>query len=546
VTKASLVNTTISKPDRLPSSNLEVAEALRLYSNASGEQQAVQLVRPFTAFSIKAYSTAATLPIGIAYLAGMLEKAGYATSIIDGLGEDIMNVRPSPDGEFMYQGLSTEAIVARIDPSAKIVGVSMMFSQNWLQYREVVQAIRAAYPRIIIVGGGEHATALSEFSLRDCSEIDYLITGESELSLLEFVYRIYNDLPVGDMAGLATLTSSGMFVGNGLGRRILDAKNLPWPAWHLCPVENYFTGMWSMGIGYGRNMLILATRGCPYQCTFCSNPTMWTTRYIMRDVCDVVDEIEFLIREYDCNSVDFADLTAIVKKDWILEFCDELDRRNLKITWQLPSGTRSEALDEKTVRRLYESGCKFLVYAPESGSMETLDKIKKKVKPKVMQESILAASKIGHTIKLCMIIGFPHEGRKHVLQTMGYALKMAWVGVDDCNISPYSAYPGSEIFEQLRENGTIKELDDTYFKGLLGQFDLTGTQNYCPQVPGWELAIYRFISMSGFYVLSYLFHPKRITRLISSMLSDKFQPRSLFEQRIYDYVGRRKLNVHKS
>ena len=124
---------------------------------------------------------------------------------------------------------------------------------------------------------------------------------------------------------------------------------------------------------------------------------------------------------------------------------------------------------------------------------------------------------------------------------MVYAIKMAWVGVDDCNISPYSAYPGSELFEQLRDEGTIGELDDVYFKGLLGQFDLTGTQNYCPNIPGWELAMYRFISMSSFYILSYLFRPKRVTRIISSILSKKFEPRSLFEQRIYDYFGRRNL-----
>ena len=68
-----------------------------------------------------------------------------------------------------------------------------------------------------------------------------------------------------------------------------------------------------MGIGFGRNMLILATRGCPYQCTFCSNPEMWTTRYVMRPAVEVVDESEYLLSEYGVNSVDFADLTAIVK-----------------------------------------------------------------------------------------------------------------------------------------------------------------------------------------------------------------------------------------
>ena len=77
----------------------------------------------------------------------------------------------------------------------------------------------------------------------------------------------------------------------------------------------------------------------------------------MRPVIDVVNEIEFLIKTYKVNSIDFADLTAIIKKDWILEFSNEIKRRNLEFIWQLPSGTRSEALDKNTVRTIYDAGC---------------------------------------------------------------------------------------------------------------------------------------------------------------------------------------------
>ena len=76
-------------------------------------------------------------------------------------------------------------------------------------------------------------------------------------------------------------------------------------------------------------MPILATRGCPYQCTFCSSPTMWTTRYLMRDPKEIVDEIEWLMKEYKANDFEFFDLTAIIKKSWILEFCNEIKKRNL-------------------------------------------------------------------------------------------------------------------------------------------------------------------------------------------------------------------------
>lgn len=526
----------------LKTNNLTVADALSSFSCPVGQKQHVQLIRPYAAFSAKAYSTAAPLPIGIAYIASIIEKAGYGVDVIDGVGEDIMRIKESPCGQFMHQGMSLESIIARIKPNSSIVGISMMFSQNWLQYRELANAVRKAYPEVIIVAGGEHITALTEFSLRDCPAIDYAVVGEGELTIVEMIHRIATGEGVKDLNGVCFLDNKGEYIDNGLGRRVSDFQSLPWPAWHLFPVENYFSGMWSMGIAYGRNMLILATRGCPYQCTFCSSPSMWTTRYMMRDPADVVDEIEFLIEKYGCNSFDFADLTAIVKKEWVWAFCDEMERRNVSIVWQLPSGTRSEALDEETVARLYKSGCRFLVYAPESGSRETLEVIKKKVNPDNMRRSIRYAAKVGHTIKLCMIIGFPHERRKHIYQTIAYALRMAWNGVNDCNISPYCPYPGSELFNQLKSEEVIQELDDDYFASLLGQFDFTNTKNYCPKVPGWEVALYRFIGMAGFYGLSYVFYPRRIFRLFVFWRDEEFKPGSLFEQRVYDFIARRRLN----
>ena len=85
---------------------------------------------------------------------------------------------------------------------------------------------------------------------------------------------------------------------------------------------------------------------------------------ILKIVEEIVDEIEWLIKDYKANDFEFFDLTAIIKKEWILDFCNELKKRNLNnITWQLPSGTRSEAIDEDVCPLLYESGCRNMNYA---------------------------------------------------------------------------------------------------------------------------------------------------------------------------------------
>ena len=81
-----------------------------------------------------------------------------------------------------------------------------------------------------------------------------------------------------------------------------------------------FNDFFTSGLSRGRNMPLLATRGCPFQCTFCSSPSMWTTRYVMRDPKEIVDEIEWLMKEYKANDFEFFDLTAIIKKSWILDW----------------------------------------------------------------------------------------------------------------------------------------------------------------------------------------------------------------------------------
>jgi radical SAM superfamily enzyme YgiQ (UPF0313 family) len=297
-----------------------------------------------------------------------------------------------------------------------------------------------------------------------------------------------------------------------------------------------------MGISRGRNMALVATRGCPYQCTFCSNPTMWTTRYVMRPAKDVVDEIEHNVRVHGCNSVDFYDLTAIVKRDWILEFTDELERRNLDVVWQLPSGTRSESIDEEVVERLARTGCEFLVYAPESGSKRTLKRIQKRVDLDSMQASIRAAIRAGLVIKTNFIVGFPAETRWDMLQTLWFVWKLAWMKVDDCNISSFAPYPGSKIYDELIENDELDLPSDSYFQNLITQFDFTVQKTVCRNASSLEILLYRVMGMSVFYALSYLRVPSRIARLLRMFFAGTPPaPRSLFEQRVYDVLARRRV-----
>lgn len=518
---------------------LGVGDAFSTFANPDlNSTRVITLIKPPIIFSKNSYSTPLTMPLGLAYVAAVLEKAHYRVKIIDCPGRSVDRISLTPDGRFKVQGMEEEESIKLINPETDIIGVSIMFSQEWPHVRDYINRIRRAFPHAKIVVGGEHPTAMPEYTLRDCPAIDFLVTGEGELTMLELVYRLRSGKSVHDINGVASMVG-GEFLQNSLSPRLADVKEMPRPAWHLIDVPDYFQPNFTMGIGHGRNMAMLATRGCPYQCTFCSNPVMWTTRYVMRPVKDVVDEIAYNIEKYAANSIDFYDLTAIVKREWILEFIAELKCRHVHIAWQLPSGTRSESLDEEVIRGLAETGCEFLVYAPESGSQYTLDMIKKRVNLKNLEKSIRTALEHKIIVKVNFIIGFPFEHRSDILKTLFFVWKLALMKADDCNISTFSPYPGSELFDELNRENAFGKINDEYFEGLITQFDFTVAKTVCRYVGPLEILTYRVLGMGIFYLLSYLRSPSRLLRLFKSLFQKShFQPRSLFEQRVYDFIVR--------
>src|SRR5262249_49241749 len=148
-----------------------------------------------------------------------------------------------------------------------------------------------------------------------------------------------------------------------------------------------------------------------------------------------------------------------------MEFCEKIEQRRLKFTWQLPSGTRSEAIDEEVAPLLYKSGCRNLSYAPESGSPSVLQRIKKRIHLPKLLNSLRASVASGINVKVNLIIGFPGETLREIAETFRFTVKLAIAGAHDLSIWVFSPYPGSELFDQLREQGTIR-MDNAYYDDL--------------------------------------------------------------------------------
>ncbi len=504
----------------------------------------ITLVRGPLFFRNNAINNEATTAIGMAYVDGFLRQGGYETTWVDATAEGLNQFwRSEKYPEFKCQGLTFNEILGRIPKSTEVIGFSGMFSGEWPVYRDLISLIKERFPDVLFVGGGEHFTALPEYSLRDCPALDVCVLGEGEQTFYNLLEAYTAKKDFKEVEGIAFIDSSNTFHGNQEAPpRIRKIDQIGWPYWP----ENYLEKFWNSGKSYGvttgRDMPFLVSRGCPYRCTFCSSPQMWTTRYILRDVEDAIKEIKFYIKKYNITSLQFYDLTAITKKSWIVEFCKRMIEENLNIKWSLPSGTRSEVLDEEVLGLLRQTGCNYLVYAPESASPETLTKIKKKIHLDQMTESILEARRQNITVRTNLIIGFPHETWEDIFKTLAYGMKLAWKGVDEVPVFIFSPYPGTEIFHELLKGGEIK-IDDDYFFQLTSlnsaylSWDVISTN---PRIGSRVLGLVRTLFILTNYTISYVFHPSRIFRTIKNIFLEN-KAATVFEHRLKDLIKRTKV-----
>ena len=454
-------------------------------------------------------------PLGLAYVAAALREAGFAYRVIDATGAALDAVSPYPDrSDFMMQGLTVEETVRRIPAEADVIGVSCMFSTLWPLTHRVADAIRARFPRALLVLGGEHGTAVPEHVLAT-SPFDVVVLGEGEETFVELMRARRDGRALASVKGIA-YRDGGRVVTTGLSARRKDVDEIPLPDWASFPIAEYIDRHQTNGINLGRSMPILGTRGCPFQCTFCSNPGMWTQRWIARNPILLADEMERYVREYGVTNFDFQDLTAIVKRQWIVDFCRELIRRDLGITWQMPSGTRAEVFDAEVADLLYRSGCRALAFAPESGSPEILRAVKKQVDLGHMLTAMKAAVRRGLKLSCFIVIGFPDDTPATLRQTLWLIRRMAVLGVYDIAVSKFVPYPGSALFKRLQQQGKLK-LDNEFFVSPM-DFYTAKAPSYADAVSSRRLYWTMLWMFVNFYLISFALRPWRVARALGRAL----------------------------
>ena len=493
-------------------------------NHVSTPKMKVQLIHPPLYLNVKAMTALRpSLPLGLAYIAATLREAGHVVTVLDAVGAAPNQVSQGARSQLFALGLTIPEIVDRLEPEADVIGLTNMWSFSWPLVRELIHSIKEARPATPILCGGEHFTGLPEFSMKQ-APIDFIVVGEGEETAVEILAALESgNTNYHDIHGLWYRDAAGN-PKESVQRRARRAEldSIPWPAWDLFEVETYTEQGYICGVDAGMTIPILATRGCPYQCTYCSNPGMWTFRWYARDPKDVVDEIENYHKTHGATNFPFQDLTAILKRDWIIAFCEELLTRDMKIMWQFPSGTRCEVVDDEVASLLARSGGRSMAFAPESGSERTRKLIKKQMKEESLMNAVKASVRNGLNISTFMVIGFPHDTHEDLKETARLVRRLARAGIDDSAVGFFFPIPNTELYYQLLASGRI-QLDDGFLLTpvFANEEKLMPENNYCDSLTAKQLTRWKYRLLFNFYATSFLCRPWRAFRILINAIRGK-------------------------
>jgi radical SAM superfamily enzyme YgiQ (UPF0313 family) len=402
------------------------------------------------------------MPIGLAYAVAAMSKEGLSVKVIDAFGQKPKQAREN--GNFLVLGLYVDEILGMIPEDTKVVFVYAINLTNHISTIEIIRAIKARFPRIKVVVF-ENSQAVTAYSLSYAADefygagADYILTGEIEEGIIRFIKAYNSPDSSGQLKKIDGIGSPDLY--NKPANGICELDKLPFPAWDMLLIENY----WKLGFAHGpvssrKYLPLLTSRGCPYNCKFCVIPKTNGRKWSYRSAKNVVDEIEYFFKKFGIDEFHIEDLNPTVSDDRIREICGEIIRRGLKIKWKIVAGTKVESIkDETTVELMSKSGCKYISISPETGSQEVLKLMGKPFDLEHAKKIAKAMNKFNIFSQACFVLGFPGETPEDLKKTRSLIKELTIYGIDEIALFIISPVPGSEIFGELEGYQNLSELN---------------------------------------------------------------------------------------
>lgn len=327
-----------------------------------------------------------------------------------------------------YRWSQVREIVGALD--ADVFGMSC-WTANRRGVLFVAEEIRRAHPSAHIVVGGPHATPFATRLLERCAAIDTVTLGESEATFLELLARLEAGEPTTAIAGSAYRAEGGVHLAaKRPSLRKLDDLTAP---------QHYFP-----------THIMMTSRGCPWQCTFCGAETTWGRGFRGHSVPYVVDALQQALSRLPVPMIQIKDDTFTANKKRALEICEEIERRGVNFLWSCD--TRVDVLDPELLLAMRRAGCQRLSLGVESGSDVILSNIDKKITAEEIIKAAEMAKSVGIQVRFFMMLGNRGETVDTFQETLRFldrALPHQYV------FSCLSVYPGTRDFQAAVEQGWL-------------------------------------------------------------------------------------------
>lgn len=472
-----------------------------------------------------------TQPEGLGYISAVLKRAGHTVKLIDAAASGWHKKRTLTDGR-IYYGLTGDeiaGILGKFKPD--LVGISIISSLLKNNGYSLAQDIKKRFPSIKIVVGGPHPSVTIRESLEN-PFIDFVVFGEGEITSLELVNQLSKKKPqFKNIKGLA-YKSRGKIIINPIREFVKDLDALPFPDREQYPMHDYFKASQKLLSSFAlstynkRWATVISSRGCPYNCIFCSIHLTMGKIWRGRSAENVIDEIEFLINKYKVQKIAFLDdnMTFDIKR--MNRICDLIIEKKLRFEWSTPNGIRADRLDKDLLTKMKKAGCVRIAVAPESGSQRVVyHLIGKALNLKKVTEIVKICRQIGLKVDCFFVMGLPGETKRDLSQTIRYARQLKKHGASGFNLAIATPFIGTRLYKVFREKGYLKP-DFNEFTMFRSQYyietdslkekDLIKYKNIAARLNRFPIEYLKFI------ILVLFRDPERFIRLFMSQIASNF------------------------
>ena len=378
-------------------------------------------------------------PMGLATIAAVLERLGYQVAVVDANALK----------------LKLEDIVSYVI-DADVVGLTAMTPTINMAIT-IAHHLKKANPDLTIILGGAHATLLPSETLVSAPEIDVVVRGEGEQTIVELLRALEYRQPLSKIPGIS-YRKDDRVVSNPAKPTNIDLDSLPFLAYHLLPWRRYRPHP-----PHGRAFpftAIITSRGCPYRCSYCSKP-IFGSKFRAQSPERVVDEVAYYKDRFGVKELAFYDDVFTLNKKRAYAIAEEIIKRGLKIGWTCE--TRVNLVDKDLLSHMKQAGCYAIAYGIESASPEILDTLNKGITIDEVEEAIRLTQEVGLQTIGYFMIGSPGESPETIGKTIEFAKKLK---LDFAQFAITTPFPGTELYNlYLKDKGSTIPWENFVYGG---------------------------------------------------------------------------------